>query len=128
MVYGPLKRDAELAATYENDPPSPTLTAGKGMAFSQGITHYRRFAGLYQDQAERTMKLAALQEEMAEKAEAAREPNKDGASTPEKKELAAKRRNHRAAIGWRSFERIGGLDLLSLVMVTRSGPYRPFHQ
>lgn len=66
------KRDAELAARYEKEPPYLALEAGKGIAFSQGITHYGRWASLERKAAERAKKLAALYEQMARGAEAGR--------------------------------------------------------
>lgn len=63
------RRDAELAAKYEKEPPFPALEAGKGIAFSQGVTHYGRWAKFEVGQAERAKRLAALHESMAQKAE-----------------------------------------------------------
>jgi len=69
--------------TYQKDALFVTLEAGKGIAFSQGVIHHRRFE---RHRAERAMKLAVLHKEMAEEVEAARGPHNGGASTTEKKE------------------------------------------
>jgi hypothetical protein len=71
------RKHAELAATYEKNPPFPALEAKHGFAFGQGVSHCRRWAKLDGEQAEKATKLAALHEEMAQKAEAA-SPAPDG--------------------------------------------------
>jgi hypothetical protein len=64
------RQHAELAATYEKNPPFTALETKHGFAFGQGVSHCRRWAKLDAEQAEKATKLAALHDEMAQKAEA----------------------------------------------------------
>jgi hypothetical protein len=63
------RQHAELAATYEKNPPFPALEAKHGFAFGQGVSHCRHWAQVDAEQAEEATKLAGLHEDMARKAE-----------------------------------------------------------
>jgi len=63
------KEHARLAKTYTKSPPYLTMEAKRGDTFSQGASHYNKWAELQAKEAQEAEALATLHEDMAKAAE-----------------------------------------------------------